>query len=742
MRSIIVLFGLALLLAGCGGRQADMAAADAAAGVSTPAGGPALPAPSTLPKGASSPPNDSDRYREATNYASQVPYHNASSGTFMPQWDPPSQASIDDTAYMAYRFANMTQYTGGYRVLLKWITPPAPENQWVALSNFQRDRWDWFALPGGESFTAPSFAPYVNPAGDMYAVVLVLGKQQAQLKWILAGDNLKPNVALSTDLPFDPLTRLAPLTVNFDASLSTSTGGVIVGYDFDWEGDGVWDVTGDSDGLASHTYTPGAYDATVRAIDNAGISKTYVLSFTAINPGNQGPTAVFTTSMNQGEAPLAVELDPATSIDPDGTIIKYEWDFDNDGEYETSTTTPDVVSHVFGVFGLNFITLRVTDNDLATDVLTHAVQCQTGWRRYVADTGVELYEPLSLAVSDTGAAARPCVAYQDGAALDLLFMKATDPLGASWSSPGHPVPPGSENGYSPSLIMGVDGLPLIAYGRHTPQSTEYELFTVHAQNIFGSVWDAPVAVSPGVSAGAQQSMLLLNSIPSIAFVAGSLEPDLARIMFAQCTDGNGSGWNAPYTVVPNTHGYYFDDLCLGLAGSTLFKRPYISYIRFASGVPDAVTAIKASNTDGTAWGAPVVLGQYPTSTCYTGMIDGNPAVFAGRPHQGGSAFFARAADADGLSYPGGMQQIGGGGFGNFIIWNGKPAVCWYDFEGADLWFATAADAQGLAWNTPYQVDMAGDVGQFCRIVLSNSNPVIVYFDDTNNALKSAYFAQS
>jgi len=74
----------------------------------------------------------------------------------------------------------------------------------------------------------------------------------------------------------------------------------------------------------------------------------------------------------------SVILDGSDSTDPDGTIIKYEWDFTDNGSYdyyETSSHYPDgafdgITTHTYGSNGTYTVRLRVTDNDSFTDTDT------------------------------------------------------------------------------------------------------------------------------------------------------------------------------------------------------------------------------------------------------------------------------------------------------------------------------------------------------------------------------------
>jgi PKD repeat protein len=81
---------------------------------------------------------------------------------------------------------------------------------------------------------------------------------------------------------------------------------------------------------------------------------------------NLRPEATFTATPTSGTSPLHVAFDASASVDPDGTIVAYLWDF-GDGQTASAVaiTTHDFltqsVSRVFTVV------LVVTDNLGATD---------------------------------------------------------------------------------------------------------------------------------------------------------------------------------------------------------------------------------------------------------------------------------------------------------------------------------------------------------------------------------------
>ena len=65
----------------------------------------------------------------------------------------------------------------------------------------------------------------------------------------------------------------------------------------------------------------------------------------------------------------AITLDGSGSTDPDGTITLYEWDIDNDGTFDYSSSLA-TQSHTYAQQGTYTINLRVTDDLGATDEAT------------------------------------------------------------------------------------------------------------------------------------------------------------------------------------------------------------------------------------------------------------------------------------------------------------------------------------------------------------------------------------
>lgn len=163
------------------------------------------------------------------------------------------------------------------------------------------------------------------------------------------------NVANTTVMEMD--------TVNFDGSGSTDTDGAIVEYTWNF-GDGVKD----SGMYSTHFYTSvGTYTVTLTVVDNKGASDVDSVTMTVIEgdgaPGNEPPTAVINVDTTTVEVWSLITFNGSGSVDTDGTIIEYTWDFD-DGSKDSGMYS----SHYFSAVGTYDVTLTVVDDEGASDV--------------------------------------------------------------------------------------------------------------------------------------------------------------------------------------------------------------------------------------------------------------------------------------------------------------------------------------------------------------------------------------
>ena len=116
-----------------------------------------------------------------------------------------------------------------------------------------------------------------------------------------------------------------------------------------------------------HIYSdPGTYLVVLTVTDSGGLQASGTIPVTVLPPGNNPPIANFNYS--QQNRKLVIDFKD-TSLDADGTIISWSWDFD-----DNSTDTVQNPSHTFALAGTYRVTLTVTDdggksNSITTNVI-------------------------------------------------------------------------------------------------------------------------------------------------------------------------------------------------------------------------------------------------------------------------------------------------------------------------------------------------------------------------------------
>ncbi len=106
-----------------------------------------------------------------------------------------------------------------------------------------------------------------------------------------------------------------------------------------------------------------AYYYVVTAIDTSSLESSHSSQVSA-TPMSNPPTASASATPTSGTAPLTVSF-TGTGTD-DGSVTKYEWDFDGNGTYDWSSTTGGNTVKTYSSAGTYTATLRVTDNDNLT----------------------------------------------------------------------------------------------------------------------------------------------------------------------------------------------------------------------------------------------------------------------------------------------------------------------------------------------------------------------------------------
>ena len=225
------------------------------------------------------------------------------------------------------------------------------------------------SLPEGLQLTADGRILGVPGELGSWAVEVVVtdaDMPQQRLSQVLVIE-VMPNRPPTAAFTWSP--RPAPVgNVGFDASPSSDPDDAGLTFAWDLDGDGVFERNGSP--VVAMFSTPGTYDVTLRATDSGGLSDEITQS---VFVGSE-PVASFSFVPLQPWVGDQVQFDAGLSTDPDpgGRIIRYEWDFDSDGTFEATTTSP-VASWSFADGGTHDVTLRVTDSLGSLGVMTLAV---------------------------------------------------------------------------------------------------------------------------------------------------------------------------------------------------------------------------------------------------------------------------------------------------------------------------------------------------------------------------------
>jgi PKD repeat protein len=189
----------------------------------------------------------------------------------------------------------------------------------------------------------------------------------------------------------DPVGKPIPCQeVKFDASCSTDPLNDITLYEWDWDNDGTWDFSSPTP-VAYHSYdTSGDFDVQLRVTDSAGNTDMLDAPL-AVEVVNMLPTSVAAADKNNVHMGETVYFDGSGSHDNDcdgASIVKYQWDFDNNGTWDAEGVT---TSHAYDSPGLFHVKLQVTDNEGGTATNDPPLDITVS---------IEYFPPVAKAVAD------------------------------------------------------------------------------------------------------------------------------------------------------------------------------------------------------------------------------------------------------------------------------------------------------------------------------------------------------
>ena len=314
----------------------------------------------------------------------------------------------------------------------------------------------------------------------------------------------------------------APFTADLDGSSCWAQDGSALTYDWDFDGDGAYDLL-DGGNTVNHTWDePGTYNVVLRVTDSQGnfqTATTEVVVFAGVTIEDLvlgDPVAQLSVWPSEGEAPLDVTIDASGCWAQDGGELDFEYDFEGDGTYDLQTTETQAV-HTYNA-GDYSPTVRVTDSGgrmaTASQDITVSVGSGGGSQDPVAQISVwpTLGEaPLEVTIDASG-----CWAY-DGGALSFEYDFEGDGTYDRQTTETQVVHTYNEGTYHPTVRATDTG------GRSAIASQD---ITVSANSGGGAEGQAPVAVLLATPVAGQSPLVVdLDASYSVALGGGITQYD-------------------------------------------------------------------------------------------------------------------------------------------------------------------------------------------------------------------------
>jgi len=200
--------------------------------------------------------------------------------------------------------------------------------------------------------------------------VTVLGEAK-----IDSGVSFQPPVADFSYMPAQPQTGE---TVLFNGTASSDFDGTIMTYTWDFDSDGEADA---GENIASYVFpTSGTYNVSLTVTDDGGHSDTVTYSIVVVGEPQEPvgppattrlPIASFLISPPDPEPGDVIVFNGTSSLDLDGLIESFAWDFDGDGIIDS---TAPIAEYAFASAGLYNVILIVTDDDGNSHSVTEAIE--------------------------------------------------------------------------------------------------------------------------------------------------------------------------------------------------------------------------------------------------------------------------------------------------------------------------------------------------------------------------------
>lgn len=369
--------------------------------------------------------------------------------------------------------------------------------------------------------------------------------------------NLPPVAVVAAN----PAVGLAPLQLRVSAAESGDPDGEIVLYEWDFNGDGLYDLTtldSFTDLLLSE---PGEHIIAVRVTDNAGATA-----------GNG--VLVVTTAPDGWRLSLPF-VNPSLDV----------W--------------ADEISEPQALEGHPAI---VVENDDAGYFLCRATNAEaTEWPApRPVDAGGLHSDSFSFGVVE----GMPTLAFAGGGNSNLYWMRATHPLGYAWGATQQIL--AYDGAYRPRLAVSGNGRPLLAFlGTAGAGWSINALLSADAQ---GGAWGDHLEIAGGDDFYSSPALGLLGGEPAVAFQDGAYN----SVCALSVGEPDGSLWelHTAFDPPPLNGESFFTPAFAEVEG-----RPALAFGFAPPGDPERLAYVRADDAAGAGWPAPQLVGDAGALAC-------------------------------------------------------------------------------------------------------------------------------
>lgn len=557
-----------------------------------------------------------------------------------------------------------------------------------------------FLLSGlaGRTYIRLSSVDKSGNSGPVSAIISALS---------LAGD--APSILLATDLVSGGIGSIA----NLSATGADS-------YDFDTDGDGIFEVTGNTSGTVTvDTSRTGIIRPRVRGTSSGGTAVA-LGAVSLIITGNSRPVAYATATPTFGDTPLAVSFSGVESMDFDGIIVGGGWDFDGDGGFNVWDDT-DIV-HVtsanatFTKPGVYNAKLRVVDDQGAWDVDTVTI--------IVGGNDPSNLKPVARLTADTTGGTIPLLVNFDAST-------STDGDGSivnyEWDFNGDGVYDGSGSSSTATHSYTYAGnLTCVLRVTDNGGAQHTTSFDISARS---DTWVIQY-LDIGNFIGHHTSMKIVDGYPAISYY-DYLNGELRYI---RATDPDGEDWGSPFVVdgSPEVGQYTSMEVVAG--------NPAIAYYDDRN---EDLKYVRAADSQGASWSTPITVFTESAVGKYTSMVivNGMPAI-SFYDESNTNLRYTRATDAIGSSWSYPLHVDNSGDMGihsSMAIIDGNPAISYFDATNGYLRYVRAANVNGTLWSAPVVADSNDVTGLVSDLKAVNGKPAISHYQDS---VKDTFFVRA